>query len=140
MGRFTMFSGRLASLSRFHASRSLLALVAVAATALPSTADAARRAGGTYDGNWTAVFTTTRGVCSSGHSFPFLVVGGRLVPNGGGHVSGSVNRGGGVSVAVRVGASHATGAGRVAGNSGSGRWSGLITGDHCSGTWQATRS
>jgi hypothetical protein len=27
----------------------------------------------------------------------------------------------------------------LVGNSGSGRWSGIITGDRCSGTWQATR-
>jgi hypothetical protein len=26
------------------------------------------------------------------------------------------------------------------GNAGAGRWAGIITGDRCSGTWQATRS
>jgi len=45
-----------------------------------------------------------------------------------------------VSVNIRVGASHASGSGRLFGNSGSGRWSGIITGDRCSGSWQATRS
>jgi hypothetical protein len=71
---------------------------------------------------------------------PFLVSGTRVSSAGGGHVSGSVNRTGGVAVAVSVGASHATGGGRLGGRSGSGRWSGMITGDRCSGTWQATRS
>jgi len=41
---------------------------------------------------------------------------------------------------VSVGASRASGGGRLAGNSGAGSWSGIITGDRCSGTWQATRS
>jgi hypothetical protein len=45
-----------------------------------------------------------------------------------------------VSVNIQVGASHASGSGRLAGNSGSGRWSGIITGDSCSGTWRATRA
>jgi hypothetical protein len=41
---------------------------------------------------------------------------------------------------VTVGASRASGSGRLVGGSGSGRWSGIITGDRCSGHWQATRS
>ena len=55
-------------------------------------------------------------------------------------ITWTVNRTGGVAVAVSVGASHATGGGRLGGRSGSGRWSGMITGDRCSGTWQASRS
>ncbi|MBR1123455.1 hypothetical protein JQ628_18165 [Bradyrhizobium lablabi] len=138
MGRFTMSSGYFASLPRVR-MRSLLVAAAVAVTALPGTADAARR-GSAYDGTWTTVFATTRGNCSSGYSVPFLVTGGRVSSAGGGRVSGSVNRAGGVAVAVQVGASHASGGGRLVGNSGAGRWSGIITGDRCSGTWQATRS
>jgi len=45
-----------------------------------------------------------------------------------------------VAVAVSVGASRASGGGRLAGNSGAGSWSGIITGDRCSGIWRATRS
>ena len=44
-----------------------------------------------------------------------------------------------VAVNVSVGASRASGGGRLAGNVGAGSWSGIITGDRCSGTWQATR-
>jgi hypothetical protein len=45
-----------------------------------------------------------------------------------------------VAVSVSVGASRASGGGRLVGNFGSGHWSGIITGDRCSGTWQATRT
>ena len=129
-------------ISRYFASHSFvrftrpLAIAGLAALALPGTADAR----GVYDGTWTTVFATTRGNCSSGYSVPFLVNGSRVSSAGGGRVSGSVRPGGSVAVAVQVGASHASGGGRLVGNSGYGRWSGIITGDRCSGTWQATRS
>jgi hypothetical protein len=132
-----MISRYFASLPRVRASKFLLAAAALAAFAV---SDAASARAGSYDGTWTTVFATTRGNCSSGYSVPFLVSGTRVSSAGGGHVSGSVNRAGGVAVAVSVGASHATGGGRLGGSSGSGRWSGMITGDRCSGTWQATRS
>ena len=107
----------------------------------PAAADAApRRAGGTYDGTWNVVFATTKGNCSSGYSVPFTVAGSRVLSAGGGRVSGSVKRGGAVAVNVSVGASKASGGGRLAGTSGAGAWRGIITGDRCSGTWQATRT
>jgi hypothetical protein len=111
-------------------------LFAVLAAA-PCTADAAR--GGAYDGIWNVVFATTRGNCSSGYSVPFTVTGGRVSSAGGGRVSGSVNRRGAVAVSVSVGASRASGGGRLTGTSGAGSWSGIIKGDRCSGIWQATR-
>lgn len=103
---------------------------------LPSTADA--RAGG-YDGIWNVTFATTRGNCSSGYSVPFTVTGSRVSSAGGGRVSGTVNRSGAVAVQVSVGASHAHGGGRLTGVAGAGSWKGIISGDQCSGTWQATR-
>jgi hypothetical protein len=118
--------------------RWLLAVSAIAAMAIPGVADA--RMAGTYNGVWNVVFATTRGTCSSGYSVPFTVTGSRVTSAGGGRVSGSVNRGGGVAVQVSVGASHATGGGRLSGTSGAGSWRGVISGDNCSGTWQATRS
>ena len=137
MTAFPVISQYFTALPRIRASKSLFAVAALAAFALPGSADA--RIVGVYDGTWTTVFATTRGNCSSGYSVPFTVSGGRVLSAGGGRVSGSVNRSGGVAVAVSVGASHASGGGRLVGNSGSGRWSGIITGDRCSGTWQATR-
>ncbi|WGD52714.1 hypothetical protein QA641_01805 [Bradyrhizobium sp. CB1650] len=115
-----------------------LALIAgLAAAVLPSTADA--RAGG-YDGVWNVTFATTRGTCSSGYSVPFTVIGNRVSSAGGGRVAGRVNRSGVVAVRVSVGASRASGGGRLAGMYGAGWWSGIISGDRCSGTWRATRT
>jgi hypothetical protein len=128
-------SDRTAVLPRF------LAAAALAALSVPGIAEARGvRAPGTYDGVWNVTFATTRGTCSSGYSVPFTVAGSRVSSAGGGRVSGSVNRLGGVAVQVSVGASHAAGGGRLAGNAGAGSWRGVISGDNCSGTWQATRS
>jgi hypothetical protein len=119
-------------------SRSILAAAAIAAAVAPVAAEA--RMPSLYDGVWNVVFFTTRGTCSSGQSFPFTVVGTRVSSAGGGRVEGTVNRAGGVAVRVSVGASRASGGGRLVGNRGSGSWSGIISGDRCSGSWQATRS
>src|SRR6185312_15388817 len=118
--------------------RSILTVAALAAAAaLSGTADAKMIRGGTYDGVWNVTFATTRGTCSSGYSVPFTVTGSRVSSAGGGRVSGSVNRGG-VAVRVSVGASHASGGGRLARTTGAGSWRGIIQGDACSGIWQAT--
>jgi len=128
----------LTAFSRANAPRRMLAIAALAAVLMPPAADA--RAPGAYDGVWNVVFATTRGTCSSGYSVPFTVTGSRVSSASGGKVEGQVNRGGVVAVRVKVGASHASGGGRLAGNAGAGSWSGIISGDRCSGTWQATRS
>ncbi|MCA1549212.1 hypothetical protein I6F36_20495 [Bradyrhizobium sp. BRP19] len=121
----------------FARPRPLTLFAVLAAAALPQAADA--RAGG-YDGIWNVTFATTRGNCSSGYSVPFTVTGTRVSSAGGGRVSGRVNRSGAVAVQVSVGASHASGGGRLAGVNGAGSWKGIISGDQCSGTWQATRT
>jgi hypothetical protein len=122
----------------------LVAAVIAVVTVAPGAADAAPRTGsvraGGYDGIWNVVFATTRGNCSSGYSVPFTVTGSRVSSAGGGKVAGTISRGGGVAVNVKVGASQAGGGGRLVGSSGAGAWSGIISGDRCSGTWQATRS
>jgi len=140
MARFHRLISRFLPFSRFSTLRWLpVFAVLAAATMVPSSADAAR-ASGAYNGTWNVVFATTRGNCMSGYSVPFQVKGTRVSSAGGGRVSGSVRRGGAVAVNVSVGASRANGGGRLAGTSGAGSWSGIITGDRCSGTWQATRS
>ncbi|MBI5261509.1 MAG: hypothetical protein HY852_06790 [Bradyrhizobium sp.] len=98
------------------------------------------RAAGPYDGVWNVVFATTRGNCSSGYSVPFTVRGGRVSSAGGGRVQGLVSRAGSVSVRVSVGKSRASGGGRLGRGVGAGAWRGIISGDRCSGTWQATRT
>jgi hypothetical protein len=95
---------------------------------------------GAYDGTWNVTFTTRAGNCSSTNSAPFSVSGTQVSSAGGGKVTGGVRPGGVVAVNISVGLSHASGTGRLAGNSGAGRWSGIITGDKCSGTWVATRT
>jgi hypothetical protein len=143
MTHFPRSIARFAPLSNLRTLRWLPVFAALAAAAtVPVTADAATRTrgGGAYDGTWNVVFATTRGTCSSGYSVPFQVAGTRVSSAGGGRVFGSVNRIGAVAVNVSVGASKASGGGRLAGTSGAGSWSGIVTGGRCSGTWQATRS
>jgi hypothetical protein len=132
-----------AAFPRLGALRWLPLLAALAAMAAPDAVEAAPKGGRAlraYDGTWNVVFATTRGNCSSGYSVPFTVKGSRVSSAGGGRVSGSVSRAGAVAVKVSVGASKASGGGRLAGATGAGAWHGIITGDRCSGTWQATRS
>ena len=130
------FPQSLSSLAGASRLRRLAFLAVISAAVLPSTADARV---GAFDGVWNVVFATTRGNCSSGYRVPFTVTGGRVTSAGGGRVSGRVNRAGSVAVQVSVGASRASGGGRLAGMAGAGSWAGIISGDRCSGTWQATR-
>ena len=126
---------------KFSSARQAALGVAVLtlAVGLCTPGDAAPRARA-YDGTWNVVFTTKAGNCSSNNSAPFNVAGTQVSSAGGGKVTGGVTRGGAVAVNISVGLSHASGTGRLVGNSGTGRWSGVISGDKCSGTWQATRS
>ena len=125
---------------QFRATVGLLALAAVAfATGISSPANAAPRPGA-YDGTWNVTFTTRAGNCSATNSAPFNVSGTQVSSAGGGKVTGGVRPGGAVAVNISVGLSHASGTGRLAGNSGAGRWSGVISGDKCSGSWQASRT
>jgi hypothetical protein len=133
-------SDTLGSDRRLGGLRWLLTAVAVVAVAAPVTAEARIVRGGPYDGIWDVVFATTRGNCSSGYRVPFTVTGSRVSSAGGGRVSGAVSRSGAVAVSVSVGASRASGGGRLVGNSGAGSWRGIISGDPCSGVWRATRS
>jgi hypothetical protein len=140
MTRFQRLTAPLNAFPALRFLRWLPVLAVLAGVATPGDAEAATRRAGAYDGTWNVVFATKRGNCSSGYSVPFNVTGSRISSAGGGRVSGSVNRAGAVAVNVSVGASSATGGGRLAGAYGTGAWRGLITGDRCSGTWQATRS
>ncbi|WP_024512942.1 hypothetical protein [Bradyrhizobium sp. ARR65] len=144
-------SANLTPFRRFRTRLLVLAIAAMAASIAPGTADARTRAPGAYaypgpyaypghyDGVWNVVFATTRGTCSSGLSVPFTVWGGRVSSAGGGRVNGRVSPAGMVAVSVSVGASRASGGGRLVGNYGAGAWRGIISGAPCSGTWQATR-
>jgi hypothetical protein len=138
----TFSAPSIAVSANFTASRALrwiFAAAVLAAVTAPATADARIARAGAYDGTWNVLFATRAGNCSSTNSVPFNVSGRRVSSAGGGKVTGGIGRGGNVSVRISVGASWATGSGRLAGNAGIGRWSGIISGDRCSGTWQAAR-
>jgi hypothetical protein len=143
-----MISARpIALFADFRSTRALrwifVAAVLGAVVAMPGDAEARRariyRTAGAYDGIWNVVFATQAGNCSATNSAPFAVSGRRVSSAGGGKVTGGVSRAGAVSVRISVGLSVASGSGRLVGNSGAGRWSGVISGDRCSGSWQATR-
>src|SRR3954454_21140708 len=119
--------------------RRMVSAALLAAVVAGSGSAEARRAAG-YDGTWNVVFATRSGNCSATNSVPFAVTGTRVSSAGGGKVTGGIGRNGRVAVAIRVGLSHASGFGRLAGNVGAGRWSGVISGDRCSGIWQARRN
>jgi hypothetical protein len=112
---------------------------ALALSGAPNLAAAQAARPGAFDGTWNVTFTPKAGNCHASNTLPFSVSGPRVSSAGGGKVTGGVTRKGDVTVRIVVGASYADGRGRLAGNSGAGRWSGLITGDQCSGVWQATR-
>jgi hypothetical protein len=145
--KMTISARPIAFFANFKVSGALKWIFAVAVLAAmvgaPGAADArARMVGGpgAYDGTWNVTFTPRAGNCSNSNTVPFLVSGTQVSSAGGGRVTGGVSRGGAVSVTITVGASWANGSGRLVGNSGAGRWSGVITGDRCSGVWQAIRS
>src|SRR4030081_1418437 len=126
-----------ADFGRMRALRGIFVAAALAGVGLPSAADAR---GGVYDGTWNVTYTPQAGNCHASNTMPFMVQGTRVSSAGGGKVTGGVGRNGSVSVRISVGASWTNGGGRLAGNSGTGRWSGIITGARGSGTWQALRS
>jgi hypothetical protein len=124
---------------RVRAARGLLVLATIAFAGGVSSPAAAGPRPGAYDGNWSVVFTTRAGNCSSTNRAPFNVTGTQVSSAGGGKVTGGVSHNGAVSVRISVGMSAASGTGRLVGNSGTGRWSGVISGDHCSGIWKASK-
>jgi hypothetical protein len=139
----TISARSIAFFADFQVSRALqrvFAAAVLAAMAVPSTADARAVRAGAYDGTWNVTFTPQAGNCHASNTVPFTVMGPRVSSGGNGKVTGGVTRNGSVAVRITVGASWANGSGRLAGNSGAGRWSGVITGDRCSGSWQAIRS
>src|SRR5256885_17146081 len=141
MTHFHRSIARFSAFSNLRKLRWLPVFAALAAAAVPATADAATRTmgGGAYNGTWNVVFATTRGTCSSGYSVPFQVAGYRVSSAGGGRVSGTVNRAGAGAVNVSVGASKASGGGRPARTSGAGSLGGGITRDRRTGASPAPR-
>ncbi|MGC2777591.1 MAG: hypothetical protein WA418_18340 [Bradyrhizobium sp.] len=98
----------------------------------------ARAAG--FDGAWTVLIITQAGNCDQGYSFPVKIAGGRVTSGGTANITGTVGRGGAVTVRVSQGGSYASGSGRLGAASGFGVWSGRGSSGTCRGRWEATRS
>ncbi len=91
-----------------------------------------------YDGNWSVVINTLRGDCGSALRYSVRIIGGQVQGvDQNAQVAGVVNASGLIRVAVAQAGRQASGAGRLAGNSGSGLWR-TSTGE-CSGQWTAAR-
>jgi hypothetical protein len=116
----------LRTLAAFIACVAFFQFTVVPAPALP-----------TYDGLWSVLIVTEQGACDRGYRYPIRIARGVLTNAGdsGFTIVGSVGPKGLIQVTVSSGNSTASGIGRLAGNMGSGSWSGAS----CSGTWTAER-
>ena len=118
---------------------SALALIACAGLLLADTsASAARRQ--SFDGRWSVTATSQSGPCDPSFRFPISVIGGRVVSQDISGVSGQVTPRGAVTVTVVQGDRYVRGTGRLAGNSGGGRWAARSSSGACTGVWQAVRT
>jgi hypothetical protein len=97
-------------------STAILAAVAIAATGVTDSVQAASR----FDGSWTVQITTRRGACDPNSSFGVEIHDGVVS----GAASGRVSKSGAVSVSVSSGGSYASGSGRLSTSSGAGSWHG----------------
>ena len=93
-----------------------------------------------YDGTWSVLIVTDAGDCDRAYRYGLRIQGGRVYYDGGGaETQGRVSSNGQITVTIRQGGNHATGSGRLSGNSGGGRWQGASSTSRCSGRWQAQR-
>lgn len=111
-------------------------ITAICAASLAFT-DTSTQALPRYDGLWSVSIVTEKGDCDRGYRYPIRITDGRLQNSGsiGFTITGSVAPNGLIDVTVSHGNSTANGAGRLAGDTGSGLWSG----GSCSGMWTAER-
>jgi hypothetical protein len=110
------------------------AIAATLVAAIPSAAPAAN----SYDGAWSVTIYTQAGNCPSSLRYGVRVVGGRVYADGQSYqVNGTVAPNGATRVTVSEQGQSASGTGRLAGNTGAGRWR-TSTGQ-CSGQWTAER-
>ena len=112
----------------------IIATTIIAGTIIASTASFAVPR---YDGLWSVSIVTEKGDCDRGYRYPVRISNGTLA-NGGDTmftITGKVAGTGAVTVTVSAAGRSATGSGRLAGNIGTGSWSGGA----CSGSWTAER-
>jgi hypothetical protein len=117
------------------------ALFLIASSMMP--ADAAARArpavGGSLNGLWSVVITTSLGDCGI-YRYPLRISNGRVVKadeDSSYQVSGSLARSGAIRVTVAGFGQTATGNGRLAQDHGNGQW--RAASGQCAGQWTAER-
>jgi hypothetical protein len=98
-------------------------------------------AASSHDGLWRVTIITQAGDCDPAYSYQVKVTGGQVsyVGDGDFTISGSVAEAGNVNVSIGRGDQHADASGKLAGNSGSGQWSGKSASTACRGRWEASR-
>ena len=125
-------------MTRFIPSRTALRLLTLS-TMLVATASAAlpAKAKTSFDGTWSVVIITEKGTCDRSYRYPVRIDGGTVGYAGQASfdISGRVQPNGSIKVSVAKGDRRANGSGKLAGDFGTGSWSG----GECSGTWQAER-
>ena len=118
-----------------HVAR--VGLLALACTAAAPASSFARTP---YDGLWSVLIVTQKGVCDRAYRYGIQIVDGNLVYDGGiVNLSGRVGAGGAVRVSVSAGGARANGSGRLTRTTGRGNWIGRSGDDSCSGYWEAER-
>ena len=111
-------------------------LAVVCAAAVPNSASARTP----YDGAWSVLIVTQRGVCDRAYRYGIDIIDGNLVYNGGiVTLSGRVASSGIVRVSISGGGARANGSGRLTRKNGQGSWIGRSGSDACSGYWEAER-
>ena len=93
-----------------------------------------------YDGSWNLVFVTRSGVCDATYNFAVDISNGIVTHPNLVKFRGYVARSGAVRASVTVQDKYASGAGRLSGNTGHGRWSGRSGRALCAGYWTAQRN
>ena len=116
-------------------------LFAAAGVAAAIALAGAAHAAPSHDGNWKVTIITQAGDCDPAYSYPVKVSGGRVSYAGDGsfEINGNVAEAGAVNVSIARGEQHANASGKLAGNSGSGQWTGKSSTTTCSGRWEASR-
>ena len=100
----------------------------------------AASAGSTYDGSWNLVFVTRSGACDATYNFTVDISNGIITHPNLVKFRGYVARSGAVRASVTVQDKYASGAGRLLGIAGHGRWSGRSGEARCAGYWTAQRN
>jgi hypothetical protein len=93
-----------------------------------------------YDGSWNLVFVTRSGACDATYNFTVDISNGIVTHPNLVKFRGYVARSGAVRASVTVQDKYASGAGRLSGTTGPGRWSGRSGKALCAGYWTAQRN